>query len=905
MTIIMANQHLLHNLLSFCEVILGNYYFLFTIMLASIAFKLYVLITLNSRSSQTTTITKARILLSIVIVGSMFSDFAWILQLSNNFLTTLIDYRLIDFLVRISWAFYALQYQSLAFFIEILTTKKYLVSLKSFVLSIFSTLFFLFFIATALIFFNYSHLTMIYIAQKVSVIYYIFLLMPITLITAFFEIRKQILPKILRQQIKILIGIFVIPSLISDWMHSYPFDLALITIASSFTFVAISTILLNITIYYSIRKVMGLRFLNLRTHVIAPQPGYTFADNFKATLSQLSRVSNMREIEHIAKSFFKEAFNIPLNRMKLFIRSPEEEKASTTTNIAEQFLTSCDNEIKNYIKENNILIYDEIAFTNFYEENNVQHAVLNFLDAISADLFLPIYKQETIIAYIIVDRGARLPHQFYTNVEQDEMVVFVQYIGNIINLLQQRNLEELIYREKELREELYNKLQEINQYKESMKSFIKSVQNKEIGILSYRNRRFTVCNQIATQMITFNLNQLIGHPVAKKLKHLAQQVQEYKNSQTISITDSLGEKLIACGIPHLGDNSVIIVVYYPEISDIIEKQVELLKDPSKWDYLLYLETTKSGKLINQLIPGTSETLLNIKINFLKATLTTKALLLEIPEDDVVAAVEIIHHISLRETLHSAKLKGSWNKAENGIKLFGINPLFNVKSETSLLERIGTSDTLFIQDVHLLDLEAQEHLAELIKYGFYRQLKSDKKIGCSARIICSTNQDLNFLVQEGTFSPLLFNELKKTTIVLPSLLTLAEQDLHELADSFSEQALKNKEIKDFLELTDREKAHLVRSRPVSLHEFKNRVQLLLKQKSHKQHVHDEVEFDPAFGVNNPELVRIARLGKHALRDEKIMVFLWNKFDKNQNKIAEFIGVNRSSVNRRCKKFNLYE
>ena len=54
--------------------------------------------------------------------------------------------------------------------------------------------------------------------------------------------------------------------------------------------------------------------------------------------------------------------------------------------------------------------------------------------------------------------------------------------------------------------------------------------------------------------------------------------------------------------------------------------------------------------------------------------------------------------------------------------------------------------------------------------------------------------------------------------------------------------------------------------------------------------------------SPELIQAARLGKHALRDQRIMVMLWDKF-KNQNKIASFLGVNRSSVNRRCKEFNL--
>ena len=75
------------------------------------------------------------------------------------------------------------------------------------------------------------------------------------------------------------------------------------------------------------------------------------------------------------------------------------------------------------------------------------------MDSINADIFLPIYKNHTIIGYIIIERNARL-NEFYSHIERDEMLVFASYLGNIINLLQSRNLESLIYQEKELKEEL-------------------------------------------------------------------------------------------------------------------------------------------------------------------------------------------------------------------------------------------------------------------------------------------------------------------------------------------------------------------------------------------------------------------------------------------------------------------
>jgi len=75
-----------------------------------------------------------------------------------------------------------------------------------------------------------------------------------------------------------------------------------------------------------------------------------------------------------------------------------------------------------------------------------------------------------------------------------------------------------------------------------------------------------------------------------------------------------------------------------------------------------------------------------------------------------------------------------------------------------------------------------------------------------------------------------------------------------------------------------------------------------QKSRTHNIDIEKTLDPAYQVSDPNLMEIARLGKHALKDEKAMTILWNKF-KNQNKIAVFLGVNRSSVNRRCKDYNL--
>lgn len=895
--------------------IFNNFYFLFTIEFIAFFLKACLLILTILHGLRAKKIQKSWFFLLLVLIGNMFSDAAWVISLARTLFFPFLDQRITFFVIRIAWAWHIIQYQALDLFLQSLINKSYSISLRKKFLILTSSTFCLFFIYLA--FFKFQSINprpsfefeLLRITEM-----YVFLIMIPGLYTAFRAIRKRLLPKILRQQLKILIQAFIAPSLLFDFFQFYPFAFVPGFIASNYAVVSISTILLTFAFYFAARKMIGLRFLNLQSHVQSPTK-FNFIDDFKDVLEQLSHVTSTKELGHIAQLLFKAAFSIQPSRVTLHLRKLEagqqavhegeqESETNSMESVVEGFISRHDDEatcdIARLLRQNKILITDELAFSNFYDETDETKALLQFLEHIHADIFIPIFEKQTIIAYIIVERDAR-PGEFYSNIERDEMVVFASYLGNIINLLQNRNLNALIQQEKELREELYSKHQEINQYKESIRSFLHNQQRK-IGILFYKNRRFTFGNQAAQELIEINPNTQEGHPLARALKQLTHKVQDYKTGQTMVAKDSQGTKLVLSAIPNLEENNIIIMVYYPEIADIIKTQLDQVKNPTECDYLLYLETTSSGKLINQLIPGTGAHLVQFKIELLKIALGKKALLLDIPEEDVTPTVEILHHISLRETLHILTLQAQEKNYETAIKLFGINPILTTQQEPALLEKLHNG-TLFIKNIHFLDLETQNNLAEFIRYGYFHVFKSDQKIASSVRVICSTNQNLATLTQADKFSKALFNELKQTTLSMPSLITLPEDELNALAEGFTEQAIRSQQaFKNLLELTDKEKDKLIHARPVSLQEFKTKVQNLLLNKSKKNHISQEVQFDPAYNVSDPELVQAARLGKKALKDPKIMALLWYKFG-SQNKIASFLGVNRSSVNRRCKEYNL--
>ena len=88
-------------------------------------------------------------------------------------------------------------------------------------------------------------------------------------------------------------------------------------------------------------------------------------------------------------------------------------------------------------------------------------------------------------------------------------------------------------------------------------------------------------------------------------------------------------------------------------------------------------------------------------------------------------------------------------------------------------------------------------------NIWQSLSSMATIGClkvntrsaNVRIICSTNQQLHTLVQEGSFLPHLFAEFKECTICVPSLLELPDLELHELAQGYTEQAIQTNDFKE--------------------------------------------------------------------------------------------------------------
>lgn len=447
-------------------------------------------------------------------------------------------------------------------------------------------------------------------------------------------------------------------------------------------------------------------------------------------------------------------------------------------------------------------------------------------------------------------------------------------------------------------------MQEINQCKESLRLLIRSAAQKKIGVIFYKARQFVFGNQQAQELININLNIYIGHPISKACKQVVDSVERFQTTQSRTVTDNAGDKIIISGMPYLERTHVILLIYHQEAPDLIADQLNKLQDPSCWDYLFYLHSTEAGRLINSLIPGIGDSVLNFKIELLKITLSLKATLLDIPSEDLMNMVELIHSVSMRSNLHIIDLEEPQKTSDLMIALFGLNNFFDAQrnNEIPIMKKLNETGTLFIKNIHYLDRETQETLANFIRFGFFTCYKGKQKTFSDVRIICSSNQPLVTLVHKGIFSDNLYTVMQKSVLTIPPVCSLPHNELVDLFDGFVQQVTTNKPIEKLVEFSEKEISTIINMAPSSFLELKRRVLNLIAQKNKKSNLGDKNRTDVACLISDPELAEIARLGKHALKNEKYMAILWNKFN-NQNKIATFLGVNRSSVSRRCKHYKL--
>lgn len=107
------------------------------------------------------------------------------------------------------------------------------------------------------------------------------------------------------------------------------------------------------------------------------------------------------------------------------------------------------------------------------------------------------------------------------------------------------------------------------------------------------------------------------------------------------------------------------------------------------------------------------------------------------------------------------------------------------------QRVGKVElggTLFLDEVKKLDLDLQAQLYALLKEGTFQRVGGVEELQADVRIVAATHEDLDALVQAGSFRGDLALLLKRAMITMPSLRERREK-IPELAAYFARQMAK--------------------------------------------------------------------------------------------------------------------
>lgn len=719
-----------------------------------------------------------------------------------------------------------------------------------------------------------------------------------------FEVLKSLksvkVPLLLRMQLKTLLIAFLIPIFCVKFSHLglfWELDDFLNIWQALFN---IATILLIAATYYTATRLVRIRFLNIKYKSNEP-PRHDLTEITSVLIDQFQSVRVTSEFNYITRSLFARLFCCAEERVQLVLFDDPCYDGTVVMQRNVKKALEVVPSLAHFLDKEKLFARSEIELSWYHEEALVYAEAVQFLDLIGADLFIPCFDQGFFIGYVVMESQAQYTTCFSFE-DRKVLKIFSKMLGVAVRQVRQKDYSKLLEEKRRLEEEAYFRHRELEHLREGISSYTRKSVDRQIGVLFYRRRKYVFANKSAELLLGCDPNSQRGHPVAEAISKLVEYTAQSKQFSSTVVSLHRDMQLSLMTFPGESDHEVIVIAARPELSDLIAFQENMLKDPSSWDYLLYLETTQEGRRISELIPGVGETLLQIKVTLLRLVFGRSAVFLNSANADRKVLVSLLHEASLGTQLHTLSLTQPEQEQKIAVQLFGVSALFSDEvQEAPLLSRFQKNATLVIENIQYLSIDTQKRLAEFLRIGVFKRIGSSLLVASDIRIICSSDQSLEMLMQEKMIIPELYQELTSASFTIPRPSLLPYEEFCSMVDSMAHFFLTTASLKKVLGLTEREKKQLWVENVSSFDLLKKRVFGLLHLKASSQHVQLT---GAAVDAYDDELNRVVLMGSRALKDSALLKYLWDKF-KCQAKIASLLGVNKSSVSRRCKMFGIIE
>lgn len=215
-------------------------------------------------------------------------------------------------------------------------------------------------------------------------------------------------------------------------------------------------------------------------------------------------------------------------------------------------------------------------------------------------------------------------------------------------------------------------------------------------------------------------------------------------------------------------------------------------------------------------------------------------------------------------------------------------------------------TIFLDEIDAFSPALQVKLLRVLQDGTYERVGENETRKTEARIIVATNRDLGELVQRGDFREDLFYRINVISLNLPSLRE-RKDDLELLAENFLKKFGAENKKKVMSISPELNKIFMSYDWPGNIRELENALEgAVIMAKTEVLQKWDLPNLSK-FTSSAPVKVAEGASLKRGLEDpEKEMILsVLDKHQWNRNRAAEALGINRTTLYNKMKKYNIFE
>lgn len=630
---------------------------------------------------------------------------------------------------------------------------------------------------------------------------------------------------------------------------------------------------------------------------------------FTQVICQIRQATVLQEVAVLTTGYFQKAFGFADSEVKLYIRPTHNERnleaaqAVKTVERVEEWLEAKDRSLE-VIKNKRILLHAELQYEELHNFNAEAKELRTFLEIGKAEVFLPVFGKKTLTGYIIIERNARAG-KLVSDAEVGAMLAYVDHISHVIDQMQQFDSEVI---EKEClmyKHQSIQLLQESEHYYEGMRAMVQLQASEAVSMVFFKNRCLQLASTDGAKLLGLpEGTKFLNNAYEQPIKQLMGEFKKYKQASSIALKDPQGNPLRFSVMKDSRPSNAVVVVSRPTVSETLRiPTLAEVRDRDDWGYALLLQTTASGKVVENFIPATRGALFNFKIKFLRAVLRRRPMFILGDEEDVQRLAILVQRIYKSAGHREISPEQPENRYEVAGQIFGLSPVvMGGDAYKGALADLSSSGVLLIRHVERLSLETQTRLAKFFATGVYSCCFSKQPESSDAIVVCSSCVDLKELVANNAFSEELYQELVKNQLEVPLLATLPNDQLSDLVSNIGMQMVDEHASEKQGALSSEEVEHIIKGpAPRSLCELRQNVRKFMEQKSSTQGF-TAASCDVGYNNFHPVVVEARRLGPATLKNKQLFCALV-ALVPSYTEIAEILDVDYSTVRRTCRKYQV--